>query len=469
MRRSLSWVCACCVIAAVFAQEGAARAQETIEPARTLGELLERARDDHESERRRATRREDEFLAEHAMQDVRLAEAKEKLTLARARSEALQATYERQSDAIRALELDLEERSGELGELFGTVRQSAADLVGVFKESLVSAQIPDRAAIALALADSRELPSIPRLEELWRAVLGEMVATGEVETFATTLITREGAEEEAEVVRVGAFNVVSNGRFLRYLPETGSLFELSRQPAARFRALAQKLQEAGEGERIDMALDPSRGSILSLLSRTPTLLERIEQGRLIGLLIIVLGFAGFALGVERVVVLTRVARRVKAQESAVALSNENPLGRLRGIFETHRDEDPEGLVLRLEEQTQKEIPNLQRGLSTIAVLATTAPLLGLLGTVTGMIATFQSIALFGTGDPRLMSGGISEALVTTALGLCVAIPLSLLHTFVSSRSSSVMQVLDERSTQWVAEHLADAAARRRGDLDGNSP
>lgn len=432
---------------------------EAAEPdrARTLDELLERARTDLGTERRAARLREERFAQERDVQQARLADARAALEAARARNDALQAVYDRQADATAALEADLQERAGELGELFGTVRQSAAELVGTFKESLVSAQVANRAGVALALADSKELPSIPQLEEFWRAILDEMVATGEVESFTTTIVTRDGAEEEAEVVRVGAFDAVSNGRFLRYLPETGRLFELSRQPAGRFQALAQALQDARAGDRVDMALDPSRGSILSLMTRAPTLFERVQQGRWIGGLILLLGFVGLGIGLERVVVLTRVVRRVRAQEAALDTpSEENPLGRLLAVFAAHAGEEPEGLVLRLEEQTQKEIPQLQRGLSTIAVLATTAPLLGLLGTVTGMIATFQSIAMFGTGDPRLMSGGISEALVTTALGLCVAIPLSLLHTFVSSQSGRVMQVLDERSTKLVADDVSRA-------------
>ena len=166
------------------------------------------------------------------------------------------------------------------------------------------------------------------------------------------------------------------------------------------------------------------------------------------------------LSIERVVVLTWMGRRVRQQQRQLTEpAPDNPLGRLLSVCATHRDQNPEGLVLRLEEQTHKEIPKLQRGLSTIAVLATTAPLLGLLGTVTGMIATFNSIALFGTGDPRLMSSGISEALVTTALGLLVAIPLALFHAFVSSRSGRVLQVLDACSTQLVAERIAEGNPR----------
>jgi biopolymer transport protein ExbB len=210
-----------------------------------------------------------------------------------------------------------------------------------------------------------------------------------------------------------------------------------------------------------MALDPSRGSILSLWARAPGLLERIQQGRFIGYLILASGLCGMLLAAERVAALAVVGRRVAWQEQHLETAAEdNPLGRLLATFAAHRERDPESLVLRLEEQTQREIPKLQRGLSALAVLATTAPLLGLLGTVTGMIATFQSIALVGTGDPRLMSSGISEALVTTALGLIVAIPLSLLHAFVSSRSSRVMQVLDERCARIVAERVEAAADAR---------
>jgi len=431
-------------------------------PARTLGDLLERARSDLGSERLLAAEREARFLQERDAQQARLASAKAKLAAERARSGALQAAWERQRDSVSALGSDLEERTGALGELFGTVRLAAADLASTFAESLTSAQYPDRTRLARTLANSAELPSLAQLEALWRAVLLEMVATGEVASFRTTIVTSSGAEEEAEVVRVGAFDAVSRGYFLRYLPESGKLFALSRQPGPRFRALARALQDAAAGERVDMALDPSRGAILSLMTRAPTLLERVEQGRWIGAVILVLGLAGLGLGFERVVVLTRVGRRVRAQEAALdAPSGDNPLGRVLAVFDAHREEDPEGLVLRLEEQTQKEIPRLHRGLSAIAVLATTAPLLGLLGTVTGMIATFQSIALYGTGDPRLMSGGISEALVTTALGLAVAIPLSLLHTYVSSRSGRILQGLDAVSTKLVAEnvssHGADAA------------
>jgi biopolymer transport protein ExbB len=205
------------------------------------------------------------------------------------------------------------------------------------------------------------------------------------------------------------------------------------------------------------------------MARAPGLLERVQQGRWIGYLILALGAFGLLLGVERVVVLMRVGRRVTRQEGRLeSATDDNPLGRLLAASASHREQDPEALVLRLEEQTQKEIPKLQRGLPALAALATTAPLLGLLGTVTGMIATFQSIALVGTGDPRLMSSGISEALVTTALGLIVAIPLSLLHTFVSGRSNRVLQVLDERSAQLVAERIErpQLSGAIRGDRAG---
>ena len=92
------------------------------------------------------------------------------------------------------------------------------------------------------------------------------------------------------------------------------------------------------------------------------------------------------------------------------------------------------------------------------MFANTATLLGLLGTVTGMIATFQSITLFGTGDPKLMAGGISQALITTVLGLIAAIPLLLLHNFVATRSKDLVQILEERSAGMVASRAEKGKA-----------
>ncbi|MDG5813635.1 MotA/TolQ/ExbB proton channel family protein [Chitinispirillales bacterium ANBcel5] len=89
-----------------------------------------------------------------------------------------------------------------------------------------------------------------------------------------------------------------------------------------------------------------------------------------------------------------------------------------------------------------EVPSLDKHLDTLAVLAAAAPLLGLLGTVTGMISMFESITRFGTGDPKLLAGGISEALVTTKTGLGIAIPLLLIHNFLRNRRNHIQSEME---------------------------
>jgi biopolymer transport protein ExbB len=120
--------------------------------------------------------------------------------------------------------------------------------------------------------------------------------------------------------------------------------------------------------------------------------------------------------------------------------------------------DVEGLVLKLGEAIMKETPKLNAMLPFLKIIAVVAPLLGLLGTVTGMIITFQAITLYGAGDPKLMAGGISTALVTTVLGLCVAIPMVFLHTLVASRARRLTQILQEEATGMLSERAEQQGA-----------
>ncbi|MEC8351463.1 MAG: MotA/TolQ/ExbB proton channel family protein, partial [Pseudomonadota bacterium] len=105
----------------------------------------------------------------------------------------------------------------------------------------------------------------------------------------------------------------------------------------------------------------------------------------------------------------------------------------------------------------REMPKITRNLTLIKIISVVAPLLGLLGTVTGMINTFQAITLFGTGDPKLMAGGISQALVTTVLGLVVAIPTVFLYTLLNTRSKNMLLILQEQSAGIIAERSEKGA------------
>lgn len=418
--------------------------------AEPLDELLEKVQQSRNADQAIHKQREAEFRARKAEQQRLLREAEATLQRLERRSEELEKNFNGNEIRITQLEEQLRNRLGNLGELFGVVRQVAGDTRGVLDASLATAQFPGRAEPMAELAESKVLPSIEELEGLWFALLQEMVESGKVVRFNATVVLPDGEQVQKDVVRVGVFNAVSDGKFLRYLPETGKLTELPRQPAGRYLGAAEDLEEAEAGELVAMAVDPSRGSILALLVQSPTYTERIQQGGVIGYITIVLGLIGLAITAFRFYGLWNTGRAMSAQMGSDKADPGNPLGRVMQVYEEYGAADTETLELKLDESILKDAPKLERGLTTVKVLSIIAPLLGLLGTVTGMILTFQQITLFGTGDPKMMAGGISQALVTTMIGLSVAIPLTLLHSMLRDRSKNLIQVLEEESAGMVA-------------------
>ncbi len=420
--------------------------------ADSLDALLKQVKQSKAEEARLNKQREAEFLADKKQQAKLLAAAKAKLAAEKARGEKLKQQFDANEQKLAEAEETLERRQGNLGELFGVVRQVAGDVAGILDASLVSAQYPGRTKELVRMSNEKKLPSIPALEELWYQMQHEMTESGKVVRYQDSVVAVDGTESKQEVVRVGVFNAVSNGKFLRYLPETDQLIILPRQPARRFTVLAENLQKATSGI-VPMAVDPSRGSILNLLVQAPDLKERIAQGKEVGYIIIGLALFGFLLAIYRFIALGITSLKVRSQlKHADQPKKNNPLGRVLLSWFDNQDADLETLERKLDEAVIKEVPKLQRGLSILKILAVIAPLLGLLGTVTGMIQTFQSITLFGTGDPKLMAGGISQALITTVLGLMAAIPLTFLHALVAARSKALVQVLEEQSAGIIARH-----------------
>ncbi|HHC71487.1 MAG TPA: MotA/TolQ/ExbB proton channel family protein [Thiotrichales bacterium] len=421
-------------------------------PPASLDELLQLVRKARVEEDRVNRERERRFLADKNRQKQLLKEAKAQLRAETRRSERLKNTFDANEKKLTELEETLRQRMGSLGELFGVVRQVAGDAKATFDNSLVSAQFPDRQSLLMPLIKSKELPDIPRLEDLWFALQQEMTESGKIVKFDSRVILPDGSEKQTRVTRVGVFNVVADGRYLRYLPETGELLELPRQPAGRYLKLANGLESASPGSIVPMAIDPSRGSILALLVQAPDLKERIQQGKLVGYVIIVLFAIGLLIVAVRWIALTVTGLKMRKQLKLDEPKENNPLGRVLAVYRANPNVDTETLELKIDEAVIREVPKLQSGLATIKILAAIAPLLGLLGTVTGMIETFQSITLFGTGDPKLMAGGISQALVTTVLGLVSAIPLVALHSVVAGKSKRLISILDEQSAGIIAQH-----------------
>jgi biopolymer transport protein ExbB len=426
-----------------------------------LDELLKQVKRERILEQQQNKLREAEFVTERDNQVRLLEEAKAQLAYEEQRTTLLNQTFQDYEKGLAEQETLLKEKSGSLGELFGTARQMANDSRGVLESSMTSIELPNRSEFLSNVAERKQQPTIDELRQFWLLLQEEMTASGKVVKQSLPIISASGEVEQRDVTRIGVFSAFSDGQFLRFFPETGSLVELSRQPVKRLQQIAADF-ESSESDSLQAAvIDPTRGAIMALLVQSPDLKERIQQGGWIGFIILGLGFIGLLIAIIRFALLTIAGRGVAKQQKQTEISLKNPLGRILSVYSDELAQDVETLSLKLDEAILREIPKIERGLITLAILAAIAPMLGLLGTVSGMIETFQSITLFGTGDPKLMSGGISQALVTTELGLAVAIPILLIHSALSSKSNRLVQILDEESAAIVARN----AEKKSGTTD----
>jgi biopolymer transport protein ExbB len=417
----------------------------------SLDELLRQVKKGSAAEQQENTARERSFLAEKKKQEGLLARAKKTRQEEERRSERLEARFRDGEEEISRTQELLRNRLGDLGELFGVVRQVAGDTIGMVDASLVSAQFPGRGDSLISTAQSKELPSIEQLEHLWFVIQQEMTESGKVVRFPGTLIDANGQEVQREVIRVGSFTATSDGKFLDYSADTKRLVELPAQPAGRHTSAIKDLQKATSGI-VGASVDPARGAILGLLIQKPDLVERIQQGGIVGNIIITAGLACLVLSLIVLIRLMQTGVAIKKELGRSKPDPGNPLGRVLGVYFQNPNIDVETLELKLDEAIVKEVPGIERWIFVLRLGAVLAPLLGLLGTVTGMIQTFQAIMLFGTGDPKVMAGGISSALVTTVLGLTVAIPLTLIHSMLNARSQGLVHILEEQSAGVIARH-----------------
>lgn len=419
-----------------------------------LDELLDQVSKGRVKDAEEAEARLQAFRNDRANQQRLLNEMRAEKTRQEQLSAQLEARFDQNDQQLIELEAQLNEALGDLKELFGVLQQSAGDGIGQMSTSITQAQFPDRlewmTQFAAKMGQTNRMASLEEIERLWFELQREMTETGKVVSFPTTVVTSEGEEVQRNVVRVGAFNLVSDGKYLEFVPETGRVVELQRQPQARYTNRIPDLESASSGVQ-PLGLDPTRGQLLGLLVQSPSLGERIAQGKEVGYVIIVLGIIGVLIAIWRLIVLSGTGAKVNSQIKNPQTPGNNPLGRVLKVYQENKEDDVEALELRLGEAILRETPKFNAWLPMLKIISVVAPLLGLLGTVTGMIVTFQAITLYGAGDPKLMAGGISTALVTTVLGLVVAIPTVFLHTLVSSRARRLTQILQEEAAGILAE------------------
>ena len=432
-----------------------ANAQSSDEGAASMAELLRLIEQGQARDSREARQREAAFAQARNEQQSLLNQARAERTRQENTSQQLENQFEENQQRIITARQALDERMGALKELLGVLQTVAGDTQGRFAASLTNAQYPERGQFLVELgsklAGASNIPEIEEIETLWTLLQQEIYESGRVVTFNHLVTKADGEQEELEVTRVGAFNLVSENGYLEF-NDDGTISELLRQPDGRYLGTTGDLVSAAPGEVVDFGVDVTRGGILALLVESPTLRDRIEQGGIVGYCIIALGIIGLIIAMLRWFALSSADRKVKAQLKSESANTDNPLGRVLAAYESNRGADTETVELKLSEAALKEMPALTKGLLFIKVVSAVAPLMGLLGTVTGMIKTFQVITLYGAGDPKMMAGGISQALMTTVLGLVVAIPMVLLHTVVSGKSRRIVNVLQSQSAGLVAQH-----------------
>ncbi|MDO7086099.1 MotA/TolQ/ExbB proton channel family protein [Pseudocolwellia sp. AS88] len=418
--------------------------------ANDLNDLLNQVKADRISVAKLDKKREAEFIAARADKQALLNKAKKELADQNARNKRLTQEYAANEITLAQKEVELDNAKGTLGEMFGVSRSAAADAFGAISSSIVSAEYPGRGEALSRIANSKEIPALEDLEELWFALQTEMTQSGEVSQFNVEVTSLDGSKSTQSVTRIGTFNLVSADGYLTYNDEVSQVQPLAKQPAGYISGTASSFFNTSSGYA-PVYVDPSRGGILALETRKRTLMEFYHQGAEVGYAITALLFLGILIALERFIVLGAMSAKIRAQEKNLDQPNSNnPLGRLLQIYHDNKSVDAETLELKLDEGILRETPKVDRGINLIKMFAAIAPLMGLLGTVIGMIMTFQTITLFGTGDPKIMAGNISLALVTTALGLICALPLILIHSIIAGRAKSVLQKLDEQSAGLIA-------------------
>ena len=442
------------LVSSLFAQDDI-----VVEEPTTVEALLSLVKEGKTREQSENAEREKKFLSNKNKQASILAAEKRELARQEKIADKLEADYKRNEETLRVKEEAYKKELGSLVELFGHLQSSAGEAAVQFGGSLTSAQYgAERVAflndLTGKMSETTELPTIREIEGLWYELQREMVASGQVVSFTTMVSDTDGTSSECNVVRVGLFNAVCDGKYLEYSVTKEQYAFLPRQPAGRFTKTAKNIA-ASSGEQVKFGIDPTGptgGSLLANLIQTPSLVERAQQGREVGYAIIAVGTIGILIAIYKLIELAGVAKAVRSQANSKAADSRNPLGRVLKVGQDNFEKDIDTLELKLAEAIMAERPAIERWIGAVRIISVVAPLAGLLGTVTGMIVTFQMITLYGTGDPKLMAGGISQALVTTVLGLLVAIPTTLLHSFTASSARGIISTLEEQSTGILAEH-----------------
>ncbi|ENM3874914.1 MotA/TolQ/ExbB proton channel family protein [Vibrio cholerae] len=364
-------------------------------------------------------------------------------------ADQLSSQFSDNENTLARLEETLRLETGSLGEMFGVVRQNAKELQSELDQSVTGVEPRAHQQSIDDVVAAKTLPSMAQLRGLWQAMSEEIRASGQVQTTEIQWLNGQGETQTVPALRLGSLGLISEQGYVKW--------DNARQQALSYQQLPSDfptfshIRTLVDGDVVTMKVDPSRGVLLEQLALTPTLSQRLQAGGVIGNVILVLLGVGLIIALYRGAILATLRQKIKAQLKNPEQPGDNPLGRILAVYNKEQQRSVEALELRLLEAVVDEQNHLETGLSMLKLLAALAPMLGLLGTVTGMIETFQVITQFGNGDPKVMAGGISMALVTTVEGLIAAIPLLLAHNILSAQAEAIRNILEKQGIGLVAQ------------------
>jgi len=418
-----------------------------------LDQLLEQVKKNRVADAKMDAAREREFLDDRADKQALLNKAKAQFSAEEARGRQLQKDFADNEGKLATKEQELINAQGTLGEMFGIVRGNATETIGAIATSNISAQFKGREQLLKKLSVAKELPTITELEELWIALQTEMTESAKVSKFEGEVVAADGSKATKSVVRVGSFNLITDDGYVLYNADTSEMTPLGKQPESHIVSDAVAFKNAAGNTVQPVYVDVTGGNLLKLKTQEATLEEQYQQGGIPGYVITALLALGLVVWLVRFLALSSAQSKISAQlKNLNNPSTDNPLGRILKVYHDNKSADVENLELKLDEAIMRETPAIEKGVGLLKLIAAVGPLLGLLGTVLGMIGAFQMITLHGTGDPKIMAGSISMALVTTVQGLLCALPLLFLHAMLQSKANSVLHILDEQSVGLIAAH-----------------
>ncbi|WP_203344514.1 MotA/TolQ/ExbB proton channel family protein [Vibrio fluvialis] len=411
--------------------------------------LVQQAKTENRTEQTHNVKREADFKKTEQELRAEKAALVAKRNALQAEADKLSAQFSKNENSLARLEEKLRLETGSLGEIFGVVRQNAKEIRAELENSVTGVDRQQYASVIDDIVAAKSLPSMKQLIGLWQAMDEQIHASGEISTHDIAFIDGEGRTQTTSATRIGALGLVTEQGYVNWNNARKDAIAYQKQPDNG--PTSSSLASIEQGDTAAVVLDPSRGTLLEQLAQAPTLQQRLEAGGVIGKIILVLLAVGLIIGVYRGIVLAIARQKIQAQLKTPNQPGNNPLGRILSVYNKEQNRSVEALELRLLEAVVDEQTGLEKGLSMLKLLAALAPMLGLLGTVTGMIETFQVITQFGNGDPKVMAGGISMALVTTVLGLVAAMPLLLAHNILSTQAENIRNILEKQGIGLVAE------------------